>query len=346
MKNAFASVNIVPAPQVLVSASASTICMGENAIIDLSGANVFTILPNIGVAQLGPKKFKLSPPATTNYTITGQNQCGTASSNFTLNVLPNSGGVASGQICQGESYAIGGQTFTSTGVYQVPFTAFNGCDSVITLTLTVGPVIETTLNETVCFGESFEVGGQSFSTSGTYQIPFVANNGCDSLITLHLTALPPLNVPSIGLNGINELACNTFAQSYTWFLNGLFYLNTNSQSIIVSQNGSYTVQYASFDGCSSPISSPYLLNSVGTQNVLIPGIIIFPNPTNGMVYIEHPVGVEIQITVTMLDGRQIESGNLKGDKIDQIDLTEIPSGLYLITVKYSGGVYLEKLVRY
>lgn len=48
-------------------------------------------------------------------------------------VMPPTQGV----ICQGQSYSFAGQTFTQQGGYPVTLTAANGCDSVVTLLLTV-----------------------------------------------------------------------------------------------------------------------------------------------------------------------------------------------------------------
>jgi hypothetical protein len=53
------------------------------------------------------------------------------------------------QICEGETYSIGNQTFNQTGIYQTLFPASNGCDSLVTTTLTVE-----TLNATIVLNNS------------------------------------------------------------------------------------------------------------------------------------------------------------------------------------------------
>ncbi len=86
---------------------------------------------------------------------------------------------------------IDGITYTSSNS-TATFTLLNavGCDSVVTLALTVLPSIVNTQAATICFGESYTTGTSTFTSSGTYTDVFTAANGCDSTRTLTLTVLP------------------------------------------------------------------------------------------------------------------------------------------------------------
>ncbi|RMF20948.1 MAG: hypothetical protein D6765_16195, partial [Bacteroidetes bacterium] len=96
------------------------------------------------------------------------------------------------EICFGESYALGDSTFSADGTYTVPFTSVEGCDSLVTLTLTVLPPLETFLDVSLCPGDSLQVGGQTFSQPGQYQVVLVGANGCDSVVFLNLDVQPLL----------------------------------------------------------------------------------------------------------------------------------------------------------
>lgn len=110
-------------------------------------------------------------------------------------------------ICDGDSYTVGSQTFNINGTYQVTITGTNGCDSIITLNLTVLPPIVTNLNFTICEGQSFTLGQYLLNTSGIYQDTTTAMNGCDSITVLNLTVLPAL------YTNLNVTICN--GESYT-----------------------------------------------------------------------------------------------------------------------------------
>ena len=78
----------------------------------------------------------------------------------------------------------GEETLTSEGqtVY--------GCDSTTTLHLTILPVFETELNETICQNSTFLFNGEEVSEEGDYTANLTAANGCDSTVTLHLSFYP------------------------------------------------------------------------------------------------------------------------------------------------------------
>ena len=61
-----------------------------------------------------------------------------------------------------------------------------GCDSIITISLTVNNSAATSLNETVC-DNYLSPGGNTYTVSGTYQDTLQTAAGCDSVITINLT---------------------------------------------------------------------------------------------------------------------------------------------------------------
>ncbi|MBO5844920.1 MAG: leucine-rich repeat domain-containing protein [Bacteroidales bacterium] len=97
-----------------------------------------------------------------------------------------SGAELSATICEGASLNFGGINITNSGVYTQTFTAVNGTDSIVTLTVTVNPsyniVIDTILNE----GDVYTENGFNESEIGTYVQYFQTIEGCDSIITLNI----------------------------------------------------------------------------------------------------------------------------------------------------------------
>ena len=94
-------------------------------------------------------------------------------------------------ICFGETYTWQGQEYSASGEYSVTLEDVNGCDSVITLTLTIHPQTSATTEEmTVAFGETYDWNGTTYTESGEYTITLQDANGCDYQATLILTVLP------------------------------------------------------------------------------------------------------------------------------------------------------------
>ena len=118
-------------------------------------------------------------------------------------------------VCYGETYTWQGQEYTASGEYSVTLQDVNGCDSVITLTLTVYPQTEATTEKvTVKFGETYEWNGVVYTESGEYTITLQDENGCDYQATLILTVLPeekpvsPCVAASTLLEPVAELTLN------------------------------------------------------------------------------------------------------------------------------------------
>ncbi|MFM7747884.1 MAG: hypothetical protein ACKO7X_08190, partial [Bacteroidota bacterium] len=123
---------------------------------------------------------------TYNRTIPTANGCDSLIT-LTLIVRPNSSTSLSATICQGQSYFFGSQTLTAPGTYNLTVPSANGCDSVITVTLTVKPNSSASISATICQGQTYTFGSQSLTSAGTYNRTVTATNGCDSIITLTLS---------------------------------------------------------------------------------------------------------------------------------------------------------------
>ncbi len=107
--------------------------------------------------------------------------------------VPETNYMAAATICEGDTYQFGTQTLSTSGEYQETFTSVEcGCDSIVTLTLTVLPA-QVTLNETICEGDSIFFNGAYRKESDAYVAELTNILGCDSTVTLNLTVLEKTN---------------------------------------------------------------------------------------------------------------------------------------------------------
>jgi hypothetical protein len=93
-------------------------------------------------------------------------------------------------LCQGQSINVFGNTITTSGFYSDTLQSIHGCDSILTLHLIVKPLSYDTIAQSICTGDSFTFGGSAHYTSGYYSQTLTGRNGCDSIVTLHLTMKP------------------------------------------------------------------------------------------------------------------------------------------------------------
>ena len=123
----------------------------------------------------------------------------------TVTLLPLSGSSQEVEICEGESYFAGGAEQTQPGVYYDTLVSMTGCDSIVETTLTVNQPTGSTVDVTICEGESYMAGGALQTESGTYFDTLENSAGCDSIVTTNLTVETcPTSVPRKGKdNGVH-----------------------------------------------------------------------------------------------------------------------------------------------
>lgn len=114
------------------------------------------------------------------------------STTFTITVFDSVSTSIQRTICEGQSVTVGTQTFTAPGTYVVTLSSFQGCDSIVTLTLSFSDSLVTNLQETLCAGESIVFNGQTLTQTGIYTAQLQTSSGCDSTVTLNLTVVDPL----------------------------------------------------------------------------------------------------------------------------------------------------------
>lgn len=129
-------------------------------------------------------------------------------------------------ICQGKSILFNNILQTTAGSYLDTLVNANGCDSFITLNLTIKPISSKTIDTAICQGKSILFKGIPRTTAGTYRDTLINSVGCDSFITLNLTIK----------NNAYTIIDTAICQGFSYYFNGAFrntsdtYLDTFASS--------------------------------------------------------------------------------------------------------------------
>lgn len=100
-----------------------------------------------------------------------------------FNSCTNSSSAITASVC--DAYTLNGKTYRASGSFTQKLINGAGCDSIITLNLTVRYSTHCTTTATAC--DSFTWRGKTYTTSGFYSDTLVSSNGCDSILSLALT---------------------------------------------------------------------------------------------------------------------------------------------------------------
>ncbi len=236
---------------------------------------------------------------------------GTCTDTNTVTILVSSPTTASisNASCQSYTWPVNGQTYTQSGVYTATISNAAGCDSIITLNLTINQPTNTSETVSNCGNYTWPENGQTYTQSGTYTSTFTNTAGCLSTKTLILT----INQPS------SSVLTETALDSYV--LNGQTY----------TQSGIYTQVIPNSAGCDSTITLNLTLDFTGISESIERSIIVYPNPTNDVLNIEIPAESEENYVLFDGRGRTLREGRLNGT-LSQISLKELPVGSYFLRV--------------
>lgn len=273
----------------------------------------------------------LKTPGTFFDTLNSVNGC---DSIITLNLMvsPHFSSVLNQTICTGDSFYFNERFLSAGGIYLDTLTSSAICDSLITLNLTIQPIIITTISAEICLGSSYYFNEENIAVPGIYRDTVSSSTGCDSVITLNLTLMSPDT--GIVVNGM-VCTANQAGAVYQWYD-----CNTNtpvsgatSQSFTATQIGVYRCSIV-MDTCA--IST----NCVTTYNVGVNvidqfNLSIYPNPNSGCFIVQHNYKGNVQGTIENMLGQTVKTICLSGEQT-QINLNEFPNGIYSLIISNNG----------
>lgn len=236
-------------------------------------------------------------------------------STITLNLTVNYATVGDTFAVVCDSFMWHSVTYTADTmpVYHLPNAL--GCDSTLTLNLTI---LQSSVGDTMAIAcDRFDWYGTEYyesSNSATYTLTNAV--GCDSVVTLYLT--------------INHSTVDTIVTSatgsYEW------------QGFVLDSSGTYLDSLQTVDGCDS-ILVLQLTILQGIQEVGDEIISVYPNPTSG------------RIKVAVDDVTRIDVYNVNGQlvrttfKESVIDISTLPSGVYMLKVETAQSKYVCRVIR-
>ncbi|MEL7120884.1 MAG: T9SS type A sorting domain-containing protein, partial [Bacteroidota bacterium] len=192
-------------------------------------------------------------------TFQAQNGCDIIFS-LDLTVLPIFTDTLVETICAGQTFSVGNQNYTQTGIFTQTLTSIEGCDSTVVLDLTVTEAFVDTFNISVCQGDTFMLGTQALTSPGTYIAFLESLEGCDSTVTVNLDFQNPIDT-AVSL---------TICSGETYFFG-------NRQ---LRFPGTYLNTFSTVNGCDSTVTLEFSIEDIDTT-ITIDSTGIFANAPEG-----------------------------------------------------------------
>ncbi|MBK9636401.1 MAG: T9SS type A sorting domain-containing protein [Bacteroidetes bacterium] len=245
---------------------------------------------------------------------------------------------------------IDGNTYTAsnnTATFNIANGAANGCDSLVTLDLTIINSATGTDTRTECNSYTW-IDGNTYTASNntaTFNIANGAANGCDSLVTLDLTInnVSDLTTSTIGIT----ITANNSGATYQWLdcnNNYAIIASEISQSFTATINGDYAVELTE-NGCIDTSACVAITNVGVLENSIGDGLLVYPNPSNGIFSIDlGSVYENAQISITDILGKLIDTKNYSQSQILKLTLRE-QAGIYILSIKADDKMAVIRLIK-
>lgn len=180
--------------------------------------------------------------------------------------------------CQAYTVPSGNAVYTTSQIVQDTIPNSEGCDSVLTIDLTILPGSSTNIDVTACDSFTVPSGEATYYSSQLVVDVLPDQNGCDSVLNINLTVIS--NAPPITQSG-NTLTVNG-GNSWQWLDcdNNFQPLGVTTPSFTPTQDGNYAV-IVSTGPCTDTSDCFNFMATQRPQLTNLPGVKVFPNPTEG-----------------------------------------------------------------
>ncbi len=239
-------------------------------------------------------------------------------------------------------------TGLQAGTYTCLISDQESASMTIAVTISEGSELTTHQYPTICPKTHYTINGHSYGQSGVYADTLTSHNGCDSVIITHLTVLAEglLTIVPYGQNSLQALfdGNEIIEAPLTWMdcdsgttetLPANTYTPPGPGNYLVIYYDQYSCEHAS--ACFS-FGNTAIEPESNTRNEYL----IFPNPNNGTFTISALSFTEGSIRNVL--GEAVLHFQLKAANGFKADCTNLPQGIYYITLKSAQGTSTKQLI--
>lgn len=231
-------------------------------------------------------------------------------------------------------------TYTNAATYTVTLTSTNsfGSDTETSTITIVAPTVSSQALS-ICDGESVTVGTSTYAVSGTFTDVLTNIAGCDSTVTTNLTvnALPSVNAgPDQTLCTYGSIATLSGTPAGGTFSGSGISGNSFDPTAVAAGSYTITYEYTDASNCSASDAKTIMVDPCsGINEELLPGVLIFPNPNNG-VFTLSGVEIGVKYEVFSAEGKLILTKTVSSPS-ETVKLPKVATGNYFITTSNKDG---------
>ncbi len=176
-----------------------------------------------------------------------------------------------------------------------------------------------------------QIGNASFAAAALVERTFCINPA-KPLITMQGESTSSITLTSSAAAG-NQ-----------WFFNGALIANATTSTLLVSEEGVYTVQ-VTVDECKSEMSDETVVIITGEGNSMVEPKTIYPNPAENYIELSGLQNKKVQAEISDLTGKMNSIVFEQSEKSHRANVQHLPKGVYLIKIIEGSKMYHLKLIK-
>ena len=340
------------APEVSITGN-TTVCEGSNTTITANGGVSYQWSTGETGASISVNAFGIY-----SVTATGNGGC-TATANATVFVASSPTPSINGNlhICDNEATTLtanGGDSYmwsngstgnsinvTNGGTYSVIATNASGCTAMASANVEAGYSVTNSITATA--EAEYTWNGQTYTATGDYTQSFIAANGCDSIVTLHLTITGGQQVQHYNIFVISSNS------AYGTVTGTGVYEENEVVTITASANEGY--EFLSWnDGNPEGIrqivvtgDATYIatfIPATGIEESVALEINVFPNPATDILYITSSETIS-EIEIVNVIGQVVRRIEVNGDNA-VCNVEDLTSGVYVVRIRTASATLSQQ----
>ncbi|MFM8346406.1 MAG: T9SS type A sorting domain-containing protein, partial [Bacteroidota bacterium] len=301
------------------------VCIGSSVTLTGSftgeGTPSYVWTPAIGLSAASGAQTLAAPATTTTYTLTVFDANGaSATASAVVSIQQPTVTAANAEVCTG-----GTVTLTAAGAVNYSWSPSSGLSAV------TGASVTATLTQTA---EYLVIGTDA--------------SGCADSVRVKVTVNPfpgKAGITGQGLLSDRPVLTSSSATGNQWYRNGTLIQGATNSSYTATESGTYSVKVTA-KNCTGPSSDDFVLVIVGLEGEYATGR-VYPNPSEGLTTLDlNGFDAARMVTVSVRDAqgklmlsRLLDTGN------PVIDVTDIPSGMYVLTAEQGIRRVVRKIMR-
>jgi hypothetical protein len=316
------TITVNQTPSLTIIATPNEVCLGNPAILNVSGANSYIWSNGLGTNST----VNVTPSTSTIYSVTGTtNNCSSSATIFVEVLQPPTIGTATintNIICQNDAITLLLSDYSINDILQWQIsTDGNNWNNIPSAN--VSPF------------------NYSVNTIGNVYFRAQVSNNCGSVISNILTILsnPIPNTPTITQISNNPIILQSNAPTGNqWYKNNNPITGATNQTYIVTENGTYHT-IVTINGCHSLPSNQITINNVGINDYSDDEIFIYPNPAQNIIYIQSNKPI-IEANIINNLGQLVATS----EQSNSIEVNNLSNGIYQLIIKTNDNIIVKPVL--